>query len=172
MKWLLCHNKVFECNGRWDCGGNSTFAQETTQMLRSFKWGIGLYSCAEMSPLSALSAEVSPIWHYVLIFSRLMVTLCAQTFVSVSICSQSDIALSLSWSFSARILEILIVRFIYLCTENYAIDSDHTCECSRPYARSYGCICAYARLQSMMVCHTNRKTKLEIKTKRILDLAP
>ena len=26
--------------------GGSTFAQEATQMLRSFKWGIGLYSCA------------------------------------------------------------------------------------------------------------------------------
>ena len=26
--------------------GDSTFAQETTQMLRSFKWGIGLYSRA------------------------------------------------------------------------------------------------------------------------------
>ena len=126
----------------------------------------------EISPLSTLSAEVSPMWLYVMIFSRLMATLCAQIFVPVSMCSQSDIALSLSWSFSAKILEILIVRFIYLCTENYAIDGDSLRECSRPYARSYGCICAYARLQSMMVCHTNRKTKLEIKTKRILDLAP
>ena len=75
-------------------GGDSTFAQEATQMLRSFKWGIGLYSCAEISPLSTLSAEVSPIWPYVLIFSGLMATLCSQIFVSV--CGQSDIALSLS----------------------------------------------------------------------------
>ena len=47
----------------------------------------------EISPLSTLSAEVSPIWPYVLIFSRLMATLRAQTFVSVGVCSQSDIAL-------------------------------------------------------------------------------
>ena len=137
-----------------------------------FQMGVCFCSCAEISPLSTLSAEVSPIWPYVLIFSRLMATLRAQTFVSVGVCSQSDIALSLSWSFSARILEVLIVRFVYLCTGNYAIDGDHLRECSRPYARSYGCICAYARLQSMMVCQTNRKTKLEIKYKRILNFTP
>ena len=70
--------------------------QESTQMLRSFKWSIGLYSCAEISPLSTLSAEVSPMRLYVMIFSMLMATLCAQIFVPVSMCSQSDIALSLS----------------------------------------------------------------------------
>ena len=140
--------------------------------VAQFQMGVCFCSHAEISPLSILSDEVSPMWLYVLVFSRLMATLRARVFVPVSMCSQSDIALSLSWSFSARILEILIVRFIYLCIGNYAIDGDHTCECSRPYARSYGCICAYAHLQSMMVYHTNRKTKLEIKTKRILDLAP
>ena len=98
-----------------------------------------LNSCAEISPLSTLSAEVSPMWPYVLIFSRLMAALRAQTFVSVGVCSQSDIALSLSWSFSARILEVLIVSFIYLCTGNYAIDGDHTRGWSRPYARLYVC---------------------------------
>ena len=35
----------------------------------------------EISPLSTLSAEVSPMWLYVMIFSRLMATLCAQTFM-------------------------------------------------------------------------------------------
>ena len=50
----------------------------------------------EISPLSTLSAEVSPMRLCVLIFSRLMATLHAQTFVSVGVCSQSDIALSLS----------------------------------------------------------------------------
>ena len=50
----------------------------------------------EISPLSTLSAEVSPMRLCVLIFSRLMATLRAQTFVSVGVCSQSDIALSLS----------------------------------------------------------------------------
>ena len=77
-------------------GGDSTFAQETTQMLRSFNGVLDFTRVREISPLSALSAEVSPMWLYVMIFSRLMGTLCAQIFVPVSMCSQSDIALSLS----------------------------------------------------------------------------
>ena len=52
----------------------------------------------------------------------------------------------------ARILEILIVRFAYLYVERFAIDGVHTRGCSRADARMYGYICAYARLQSMMVC--------------------
>ena len=75
--------------------------------VAQFQMSVCFCSCAEISPLAMLSAEVSPMWLYVMIFSRLMATICAD-----------------------------------------------------------------ARLQSMMVCHTNRKTKLEIKAKRILDLAP
>ena len=64
------------------------------------------------------------------------------------------------------------MRFPWLCIENYAIDGDHLRECSRPYARSYGCICAYARLQSMMVYHTTGKTHYENFSKEQLTNCP
>ena len=73
-----------------------TVVSQRFSNVAQFQMGVCFCSRAEISPLSTLSAEVSPIWPYVLIFSRLMATLRAQTFVSVGVCSQSDIALSLS----------------------------------------------------------------------------
>ena len=62
-------------------------------MLRSFNGVLDFPRVREISPLSTFSAEVSPMWLYVMIFSMLMATLCAQTFVSVGVCSRSGIAL-------------------------------------------------------------------------------
>ena len=62
------------------------------------------------------------------------------------------------------------MRFAYLCAENDMIDGDHMRGWSPPYARIVSCICAYARLQSMMICHTNRKTELETRYNRVFIL--